>query len=145
MWPKSRQHRTTVVLLCSVLIASLGLGCQATGPVPKRQWNAQPIESFASITGKWAGIMVRTPKSREEDWVRVTIGNDGRYDFTSYRTIGVFSGHGQFSLEEGKLTVTTERGTATGSLWIADDSRMLRMRGVMKDGTEYTAELQPSQ
>ncbi|WP_455244503.1 hypothetical protein [Petrachloros mirabilis] len=137
-------YRTTTGLFCSILLMLGVVGCETISPEQKRHWSASSIASFDSVAGKWAGIMVRTPKTREEDWVRVTIGNDGRYEFTSYRTIGVFSGRGQFTLAEGKLTDTTERGTATGSLLVSGGSRMLRMTGVMKDGTEYTAELEPS-
>lgn len=136
--------RTATVLSCLTLLALVVQGCQSIGPVPKQQWNPQSIESFGSVAGKWAGLMVSHPKSRKDDWVRVTIADDGRYEFASYRTIGVLSGRGQFTLAEGRLTVTTERGTATGSLLVSDGSRMLRIIGTMRDGTQYTAELEPS-
>lgn len=137
--------RAATLLICMTLLSLVVQGCQSTGPTPKHQWSPQPIESFGSVAGKWAGLMVRSPKAREDDWVRVTIADDGRYEFTSYRTIGLFSGRGQFTLAEGKLTVTTERGTATGSLYVSDNSRMLRMSGVMENGAQYAVQLQPSQ
>lgn len=137
-------RRTAALTVCMIIWALHTLGCHSVPQEPKRQWIGQTIESFGSVAGKWAGVMVRTPRSLEEDWVRVSIGGDGQYGFSSYRTIGVFSGRGQFTLTEGKLMVTTERGTATGSLWVSDGKRMLRILGVMKDGTEYTAELEPA-
>ena len=140
----NRHGLATILVFCSTLTALLVVGCQSTDHEVKRQWSAQPIESFESVAGKWAGLMVRTPASRHDDWVRVLIGKDGTYEFTSYRTIGVFSGRGQFTLAEGKLTVTADRGTATGSLFVSEAKRMLRFIGVMKDGTEYTAEVEPS-
>lgn len=127
-----------------LVLVVLVLGCQASGTTQQRQWDALPIESFASVKGMWAGILVSKPKARQDDWVRLAIGDDGRYVFESYRTIGVFEGHGQFSVTEGKLTVTTDRGSATGSLFASDGARMLRFLGVMKDGAEYTAELEPA-
>jgi hypothetical protein len=132
-------------LPCTVLVLLvLVLGCQAPGTTQKRQWNAVRIDSFASVAGNWAGLMVSAPKARRDDWVRASISHDGRYIFASYSTIGVFSGRGQFALVDGKLTVMTERGSAAGSLLVSDEARMLRFVGVMKDGTEYTAELDPA-
>ncbi|MDF0666040.1 MAG: hypothetical protein P0119_08205 [Nitrospira sp.] len=137
--------RAAVLLVCMSLWSLVVQGCQSPGVAQKQQWSPQPIESFGSIAGKWDGLVVRSPKVRGDDWLRVTIADDGRYEFASYRTIGIFSGRGQFTLAEGKLTVTTERGTATGSLYVSDNSRMLRMSGVMEDGTRYAAQLHPSQ
>lgn len=132
------------VTACMVIWAWSMAGCQSAPSEPKRQWIAQPIESFNSVAGKWAGIMLRVPRAREDDWVRVAISQDGKYEFSSFRTIGVFSGRGQFALTGGKLTVTNERGAATGSLLVSDGTRMLRVIGIMNDGTEYTAELERS-
>ncbi|WP_455379350.1 hypothetical protein [Petrachloros mirabilis] len=136
--------RPALGLIGVVFLSLLVVGCQTPEPTYKRQWSPSSIESFDSVAGKWAGVIVRTPKGREDDWVRVSIGRDGRYEFASYRTIGVFSGQGQFSLVDGKLTVMTERGSATGSLLVSDGARMLRFVGVMKDGTEYTVGLEPA-
>lgn len=136
--------QAAVLLACMTLLSLVVQGCQSTGSAPKQQWSHQPIESFGSVAGQWDGLVVRSPKVRGDDWLRVTIADDGRYEFASYRTIGAFSGRGQFTLAEGKLTVTTERGTVTGSLYVSDNSRMLRMSGVMEDGTRYAVQLQPS-
>ncbi|MDF0673564.1 MAG: hypothetical protein P0120_04375 [Nitrospira sp.] len=136
--------RAAVLLVCMSLWSLVAQGCQSTEVASKQQWSSQPIESFGSVAGKWAGLVVRSPKVRGDDWLRVTIADDGRYEFASYRTIGAFSGRGQFTLAEGKLTVTTERGTVTGSLYVSENSRMLRMSGVMEDGTRYAVQLQPS-
>lgn len=135
---------TTNIVVCIAVLSLLTLGCQSPGHEPAQQWTPLPIESIASVAGKWAGLMLREPRSREEDWVRLTIAADGAYEFTSYRTIGVFSGRGQFSLSEGKLTVKTDRATATGSLWGSDGHRKLQFVAVMTDGTKYTTELEPA-
>lgn len=143
-WNVNSVGRGTALGVCLALWALLVVGCQSTAVEPKRHWSAQSIESFGSVAGKWTGMMVRTPRSRGEDLVHVTISEDGRYEFASYRTIGVFGGRGQFTLADGKLTVTTERGTATGSLLTSDGARTLRIFAVMKDGTEYAADLEPA-
>lgn len=135
--------RAAGLIIGFVFFSQLILGCQASGTPQHRQWNEAPIESFTSIAGKWSGIMVTAPKAREDDWVRTSISRDGRYEFASYRTIGVFTGKGQFALVNGKLSIMTERGSATGSLLVSDGARMLRFLALMKDGTEYTVELEP--
>lgn len=143
-WIVKSDNRAMAFVVCLTLWALVIAGCQSTHLGLKRHWNAESIESFGSVAGKWTGMMVRVPRSRGDDLIHVTIDEDGRYEFASYRTIGVFSGRGQFTLADGKLTVTTERGTATGSLFTSDGARSLRFLGVMKDGTEYTAELEPA-
>lgn len=141
---RMRLGRAATIAVCLAIAILPALGCQSPGHEPQRQWQAVPIESFGLIAGQWAGLMVSEPKLRHDDWVRATIAEDGTFDFASYRTIGVFSGRGQFALTEGTLHVTTERGTITGSLWISDGQRMLRMAGVMKNGTKYRAEIEPA-
>ena len=140
----SRTGRASALVMSVVFLSLLVVACQAPGTTQKRQWSPSSIESFDSVAGKWAGLMASVPKAREDDWVRASISHDGQYEFASYRTIGVFSGRGQFALVDGKLTVMTERGSATGSLLVSDGARMLQFLAVMKDGTEYTVELEPA-
>jgi hypothetical protein len=140
----SRTIRMVALLICVPLLTLMAHGCQSVGHAPKQQWSQEPIHSFGSVAGKWAGLLVRAPKVRKDDWIRLSIDHDGRYEFATYRTIGVFSGRGYFTLADGKLTVTTERGTATGSLLVSDGLQMMRFIGIMEDGTQYTAELEPS-
>ena len=140
----SQTIRMVALLICVPLLTLAAYGCQSIGHAPKQQWSPEPIDSFGSVTGKWAGLLVRAPKVRTDDWIRLSIDHDGRYEFSSYRIMGVFSGRGHFTLTDGKLTMMTEQGTATGSLLVSEGSRMMRFIGIMEDGTQYTAELEPS-
>src|SRR5512140_3817453 len=91
-------------------IGALIIGVQATlvttalAASAKPQWSPTAITDIKTIAGKWEGLMIRTPKARSDDWVRVSIQESGDYDFASYRTIGVFSGKGNFSVKDGKAT-----------------------------------------
>ena len=87
--------------------------------------------------------MRRVPPERRDDWLTVTIRSNGRYQFSSLRTIGIFSGHGEFSVNEGKLHSSSERGTVEAVLYQAGSQRMLKAKGRAADGTEYTAEVKP--
>jgi hypothetical protein len=122
----------------------MGYGCEknmerSTHP----QWAQVPISDLSSVAGKWDGLIRAVPHQRRDDWVTVTIASDGRYEFSSLRTIGVFSGGGQFALDEGKLLSKSERGTVEAVLYKAGGQRMLKAKGRAADGTEYTAEVKP--
>jgi hypothetical protein len=70
-WCMRENLRAGALLVCMTLLSLVVQGCQSTGPAPKQQWSHRPIESFGSVAGTWAGLMVRSPKAREDDWVRV--------------------------------------------------------------------------
>jgi hypothetical protein len=119
-------------------------GCQ-TGEQPQPlQWVQVPIADVSEVAGKWDGLMRRIPTERRDDWVTVAIATDGRYEFSSLRTIGIFTGHGEFELKDGKLLSKSERGTVEAVLYQAGGQRMLKAKGRAADGTEYTADVKPA-
>ncbi|HTL60850.1 MAG TPA: hypothetical protein VL261_04315 [Nitrospira sp.] len=118
-------------------------GCETTDRSKPPQWVQLPITDVSEVAGKWDGLMRRIPPDRRDDWVTVVIGSDGRYEFSSLRTIGVFSGHGQFAVNEGKLKATSERGTIEATLYEAGAQRMLKAKARTADGMEYAAEVKP--
>jgi len=136
--------RWSLVWLGLVCLA-IGPGCEPRPRSEEPQWVPVQITDLSSIAGKWDGVMRRMPPDRRaNDWVTVTIASDGRYQFTSLRTIGVFSGHGEFVVNEGKLKASSERGTIEAELYEAGGQRMLKAKGRTADGTEYTAEVRPA-
>ena len=135
----SAQRSATFLMIC----LAMSYGCQTTEPSEPPQWVQAPITDVSEVAGKWDGLMRRIPPDRRDDWVTVAIGSDGRYEFSSLRTIGVFSGHGQFAVNEGKLQSRSERGTVEAVLYQNGPQRMLKARGRAADGTEYTADVKP--
>lgn len=129
-----------LALVCLVM----SHGCQTTEQSQQRQWVQTPIADVAEVAGKWDGLMRRIPPDRRDDWVTVAIAADGRYEFSSLRTIGIFTGHGEFAVNDGKLLSKSERGTVEAVLYQAAGQRMLKARGRAADGTEYTAEVKPA-
>jgi len=107
-------------------------------------WTLVPINDFAKVAGKWEGIMRRTPPMKQDDWVTIVIDESGRYEFVSVRTIGVLSGQGVFSLSEGKISTTSERGSIDGTLYETGTHRMLRTKAKAADGTQYLSDLKPA-
>jgi hypothetical protein len=129
---------------CALLCLVMSHGCHTTEPSQQPQWVQTPIVNVADVAGKWDGLMRRVPPDRRDDWVTVAIASDGRYEFSSLRTIGVFTGHGEFAVNDGKLLSKSERGTVEAVLYQATGQRMLKARGRAADGTEYTAEVKPA-
>jgi len=126
-----------------MICLAMSYGCQSTERPKQPQWIQIPIADLPSVAGKWDGLMRRIPHERRDDWVTVTIAPDGRYEFSSLRTIGVFTGHGVFGLDDGKLRSKSERGEVEAVLYEAGAQRMLKAKGRAADGTEYTAEVKP--
>jgi len=119
------------------------LACAPVTPVPPPPSIQVSLSSFQGAAGKWAGIMRTTPRSREDDWVTVTIHGDGAYHFEAVRPIGIMQGQGTFTLTDGKLRAETERGWAELTLYEEGDRRMLKVIAATKDGVQYSAELAP--
>jgi hypothetical protein len=121
-------------LACAVLAAE------------KAQWSPTAITDIKSIAGKWEGIMIRTPKAKNDDWVNVSIQDNGDYEFASYREIGVFSGKGNLTVKDGKAVGQGERGSVTLQLLTdkTGSQSILRAESKGKDGINYRAELKPS-
>ncbi len=99
-----------------------------------------PIPDFATVAGKWTGL-ARGGSRQPDDWVELTIRNDGTFEALSARTIGVFTGSGLFHLDQGKLTFSSEKGTAIYTLYYRGGARLLLADFTTKDGIRYSAEL----
>jgi hypothetical protein len=119
------------------------VGCAPVEPLPPPPSTPVSVSAFKSAAGKWAGILKTTPRSKGDDWVTLTIRDDGSYDFVSVRTIGIFQGQGTFMLSDGKLKTETERGWIIATLYEEGGRRLLKVEGASKDGTQYLAGLAP--
>ena len=131
-----------------ILVAVVGglAGCAKAATPPPVSLSPVPIADFASVAGRWEGLVAGLPprrSSEDVDLIKVLIGPDGTYDFGIYRTIGVFGGKGQLALENGKLVLHGERGSATITLLEGDGQRVLRADGLMKNGVRVSSDLTP--
>ena len=105
---------------------------------------ALAIADLSDVAGKWDGLIRVVPHQRRDDWVTVMIAPDGKFEFSSLRTIGVFTGRGEFALNDGKLFSKSERGTIEAALYQYGNQRLLKAKGRAADGAEYTAEVKPA-
>jgi hypothetical protein len=129
----------------AVVLAALAFGACASSP-PSAPATPVPITEYKMVAGKWAGHLKGLAGPRDDgDWIEMTIGEDGTYEFEIARTIGVAAGKVKFALEEGKLTMKGERGgRATFALFQRDDARFLRGAGMLHSGTALSGELRPA-
>lgn len=120
------------------------IGCAPVEPLPPPPVTPVSISAFERVAGKWAGILKATPRFKGDDWVTLTIRNDGSCDFVSVRTIGIFQGQGTCTLIDGKLKSETGRGWAA-TLYEEAGRRMLKVESATKDGVQYSADLAPAE
>jgi hypothetical protein len=126
-------------------VGSIGLiACVPIEPLPSPPSTPVSISAFNHAAGEWAGILKMTPRLKNDDWVTLRIRDDGGYNFVSVRTIGIFQGEGTFTLIDGKLKAETERGWTIATLYEEAGRRMLKVEGATKDGTQYSADLDPT-
>jgi hypothetical protein len=120
------------------------VACSLMGPKETRQWQPTSVTDFKSVAGTWEGLLVRNPRTRDDDWVTLVIGETGGYEFASYRMIGVFAGKGTLVLTDGKLSAKSDKGGQMTLQLIADSGgsgRMLRVDAKDSGGFSYWADL----
>jgi hypothetical protein len=122
------------------------VGCTAVERTPPPPLEQVVVADFSSVAGDWEGLMVQTPPARYDNWVHLKIQPDGGFHFEAYRTIGVFSGTGVFTLENGTLLTSSEKGRVTARLYrhSGQNDRVMKAEGTAGDGITYHAELTPS-
>jgi hypothetical protein len=125
-----------------LLLAALVLGACASSPPPAPA-TPVPITDYKMVAGKWAGHVIGLAGPRDDgDWIEMTIGDNGAYEFGIARTIGVLAGKGNFTLEDGKLSMKGERGRqATFALFQRESARFLRGTGMLHTGTAMSGDL----
>jgi hypothetical protein len=136
---KSSLEMMVVIIAVQVIAA-----CSSTDPKETRRWQPATVADFKSVAGKWEGLLVRNPRTRDDDWVTVAISETGTYEFVSYREIGVFAGKGKLVLTDGKLSAKSEKGGQMTLQLLADSGspeRILRAEAKDSEGFHYWADL----
>ena len=133
-------RRPSTLLLLTVIVTVLA-ACAGTGT---SGMTVVPITDFKMVAGKWGGLVTGI-SAQHDDWVDVTITPDGKYDFGIYRTIGAFDGKGTFTLIDGTLKSQGARGSATYTLYQGGSRRLLKVQGVLDDGRQVNANLNPKE
>jgi hypothetical protein len=122
----------------------LVIACSSIAPKETRQWQPTAVTDFKNVAGKWEGLLVRNPRTPDDDWVTLVIGDTGTYEFVSYRLIGVFGGKGKLVLSDDKLSARSEKGSQMTLQLYADPAsteRMLKVDAKDSEGYTYAGEL----
>jgi hypothetical protein len=128
-----------------VLIAAAALwlaGC-ASAPSGASGWTTVPIADFKSVAGKWEGPLTRG-HGPKDDWLELTIRDDGSYEAVSSRVIGVMRGTGRFTIADGRLVAQGERGSAVAALATRGAERRLDVNMKNREGLDLPTTLVPS-
>lgn len=119
-----------------------GLGCDSTSSAQRTPRTPIQMTDFGSVEGKWEGILRRLhPPSRQEDWITLIIAPNGKYRFSSVRSIGVFRGEGTLVLNHGGAADHSRRPFVDMDLYEAGAQRMLGFTTRWDNGEEYAAHL----
>lgn len=129
-------------LVLPLLVAAFLAACASQ---PRPDWTPVPITDIASISGKWAGVLLREPPDRRDDWLELRIAPDGSFEAKSVRLIGAMTGTGKAALSDGKLTARSPNFSITGTLFTAGNRRMLRVDAKRADGLAFWSEATPVQ
>ena len=136
---KRRSMAVAIITAIHLMVA-----CSSMAPTETRQWQPTAATDFKSVAGKWEGLMIRNPRTRDDDWVTLIVGDTGTYEFVSYRLIGVFAGKGKLVLTDGKLSAKSEKGGQM-TLQLYEDpgssERMLKADAKDSEGFTYSADL----
>ncbi len=138
------RFKRTFEMITIIIAVHLIAACSLMAPEERRQLKPATIADFKSVAGKWEGLLVRNPRTRDDDWVTFVIGEVGTYEFASYREIGVFAGKGKLVLADGKLSAKSEKGgQMTLQLYTDSESpeRILRVEAKDSQGFQYWVDL----
>ena len=138
------RFKRSLELVAVITAVHLMAACSSRAPREARQWQPAAATDFKSVAGKWEGLLIRIPRTRDDDWVTLVISDTGAYEFVSYRTIGAFAGKGKLLLTDGRLSATSEKGGQM-TLQVYSDpgssERMLRANAKDSEGFTYSADL----
>ena len=138
------RFKRSLAMIAVIVAVQAMVACSFTAPKETRQWQPTSVADFKGVAGKWEGLLVRNPRTRDDDWVTVVIGETGAYEFDSYRMIGVFAGKGKLVLADGKLSAKSDKGGQMTLQLYADSGssqRMLRAEAKDSEGFLYWADL----
>ncbi len=129
-----RAFALTLLAVAAVVFAA----CAGASSAPQRM--AVPIADVKAVAGKWAGTFARDT-SAYENWVELTISEDGTYEFSSVRQIGSLQGKGTLRVNDGKLVAEGPRGSIVYTLYDKGGKQVLMLNASTSDGATYSGEL----
>jgi len=102
------------------------------------------VTDLKSVAGRWVGLMDVPGNSNEDQYLEVTVREDGTYRAKSARTIGVMDAQGTIAVSDGRLLLRGERGSrGTATLFSKEGGSTLMVDMTAPNQSRTTARLRP--
>jgi hypothetical protein len=103
------------------------------------------LTEIGSVAGRWAGLGDFPGHRNDDQYVEVTLRDDGTYEASSARTIGFMDAHGRVQLSDGRLLVQGSNGArGTATLYEIDGQPTLLVEMAAGRVGNVTARLRPT-
>jgi hypothetical protein len=103
------------------------------------------VTDLGSLAGRWTGIGDLPGHRNDEQYIEVTLRNDGTYEATSARTIGFMDARGRVQLSDGRLLIEGANGArGTATLYDGGGQRTLVVQMTAAKGGNMSARLRPN-
>ena len=134
----------SVPVLGVAIVLSLGAcGSGAGTPAGTAAGAPVAVTDVKAVAGRWVGL-IDLPGNRDDEYLEVTVQEDGTYEARSARTIGVLDARGTVAVRDGGLLLRGERGSLGMARLFAQDGRPTLMVDVtMPNQSRTTARLRP--
>jgi hypothetical protein len=134
-----------VFSLPSLVVLLLGhAGCASAAAGVAGRGTQIPVTNVGSVVGRWVGLSDLPGHRNDDQYVEVTVRDDGTYEATSARTIGFMDARGRLQLSDGRLLIQGNDGAhGTATLYSADGQRTLLVEMVSAKAGNVTARLRP--
>ena len=102
------------------------------------------LTNVGSVAGCWAGLSDLRGHRTEDQYVELTLRDDGTYEATSAREIGFMDARGRVQLSYGRLVIQGGDGASgTATLYSVDGQPTLLVEMAIGRTRSLTARLRP--
>jgi len=126
------------------MVALCGLGACSSPSGGGSSATPVAVTDVRSVAGKWAGLVDALGPRSDDQYIEVTVREDGTYRATAARTIGFMDAQGRLQPSDGRLLVLGDSGSrGTAVLLTRDGGPLLQVEVTNAAGTRRTARLRP--
>jgi hypothetical protein len=102
------------------------------------------VTDLKAVAGRWVGLMDVPGNSNDDQYLEVTVHEDGTYRAKSARTIGLMDAEGTIAVSDGRLLLQGGRGSrGTATLFSREGGRTLMVDMTAPNQGRTTARLRP--
>jgi hypothetical protein len=120
----SWSRRGTAVMLLMAL-GACGSGAASPRPAATTAGPAGApvaLTDVKSVAGRWVGL-IDLPGHRDDEYLEVTVQEDGTYQARTARTIGIMDAHGTVAVRDGRLLLQGARGAQGTATLVSRDGQ----------------------